>query len=56
VIQKAPIIVRIVEPHQTDLRDVLFGALGVTGAIVLVAVVLGVLVGGLMFWLRSRSE
>jgi hypothetical protein len=54
--QKSPIIVRIIEPPHNELRDVLLGALGVTGAIVLVALVLGVLVGGLMFWMRSRSQ
>ena len=54
----APIIVRIVEPEKSEfgqLRDVLVGSLGLTGVIVLVAVVLGALLAGLMFWIRSRS-
>jgi hypothetical protein len=53
-----PIIVRIVEaPHDpTGIADVLIGAIGLTGAITLAAVVLGVLVGGLMYWWRGRNR
>ena len=51
----SPIIVKIVEPEQTGWADVLFGALGLTVTIVLLAIVVGLAVGGLMFWLRSRS-
>jgi hypothetical protein len=35
---------------------VLIGALGLTGALMLTAVVLGLAVGGLIFWLRSRES
>ena len=51
----SPIIVKIVEPEQTGWADVLFGALGLTVTIVLLAIVVGLAFGGLMFWLRSRS-
>ena len=53
----APIIVKIVEePHDpTGLAEVLVGAIGLTGAIVLAAVTLGLIVGGVMFVLRSRQ-
>ena len=54
----APIIVRIVEPEKSEfgqLRDVLIGSLGLTGVIILIAVVLGGLLAGVMFWIRSRS-
>jgi len=49
-------IVRIVEtPHDpTGLSDVLIGSLGLTGAIVLCAIVLGLGVAAVMFWIRSR--
>ena len=53
-----PIIVKIVElPHDpTGLADVLLGAIGVAGAITLIAVVCGVVFAGLLFWFRrSRS-
>jgi hypothetical protein len=51
----SPIIVKIVEPEQTGWADVLFGALGLTLTIVLLAIVVGLAIGALMFWLRSRS-
>ena len=51
-----PIIVRIVEPpKQSGLVDVVLGSLGLTGAIILVAVISGFILAGLMFWIRSRS-
>ena len=51
------IIVKIVElpSDPTGLADVLIGALGLTGAIVVIAVLLGVLMAGVLFWIRSRS-
>lgn len=51
-----PIIVKLVEPHQTSVADVLIGALGITGVLVVVAAVAGLLVGGLMYWLRARTQ
>jgi hypothetical protein len=51
-----PIIVRIVEPPKPSrLVDVVVGSLGLTGAIVLVAVIGGFILAGLLFWIRSRS-
>jgi hypothetical protein len=51
-----PIIVKLVEtPHDpTGLADVLIGSLGLTGAIVLLALIMGGLFGGVLFWYRSR--
>jgi hypothetical protein len=56
-LQPSPIIVKIVEtPHDpTGLADVLLGAIGLTGVIVLAAVTLGLVVGALIFWFRSRQ-
>jgi hypothetical protein len=51
----SPIIVRIVEPPDTRLADVLIGSLGLSGVIAVGAITVGLVVGGLMFWLRSRS-
>lgn len=52
-----PIIVKIVEaPHDpTGLAEVLVGALGLTGAILLLAVLTGSLFAAVLFWYRSRS-
>ena len=54
--QPAPIIVKIVEtPHDpTGLADVLIGALGLTGVLVLLALVLGLILAGVLFVARSR--
>lgn len=55
-----PFIVNITEPPGDPnglgaLADVLLGSLGLTGVIVLFAIVTGAIVGGLLFWVRSRS-
>ena len=52
-----PIIVKIVESpgDPTGLAAVLIGALGLTGAIVLIAVLLGLVMAGVLSWIRSRS-
>lgn len=52
----SPIIVKIIEPPHdpTGIANVLIGALGLTGALLLIALVFGVLVGGIMFFARSR--
>ena len=55
-----PIIVRIPQdPPKSELSglaDVLLGSLGLTGVIVIAAVLLGALMAGVMFWVRSRSD
>ena len=53
----APIIVKIVEePHDpTGIAGVLIGSLGLTGAILVAALTLGLIAGALMFLLRSRQ-
>ena len=53
---QAPIIVKIVETPRdpTGLADVLVGALGLTGALLLMALVLGLLAGGILYFARSR--
>jgi hypothetical protein len=52
-----PIIVRIIDPPPdiAGLADVLLGALGITGVIVLGALVFGLVLAGLLFWVRSRA-
>ncbi|MGE5243172.1 MAG: hypothetical protein ACM3SQ_02965 [Betaproteobacteria bacterium] len=56
MVQQSPIIVKIVESPRdpTGISDVLIQALGFTGFVVLVAVVLGLAIGAVMFWIRSR--
>jgi len=63
LIQNAnPVIVKIITPPKDEsglsqLADVLIGSLGLTGAIVLSALVLGaVLAGGMFLWHRWQDE
>jgi hypothetical protein len=55
-----PIIVKLTEPaaksELSGLADVLLGSLGLTGVIVLAAVILGAAMACVMFWVRSRSS
>jgi hypothetical protein len=53
-----PIIVRIIQPEKSELAglaDVLLGSLGLAGLIVVSGIVLGLVFGSLLFWVRSRS-
>jgi hypothetical protein len=53
-----PVIVKILDPPNKDLvglADVLFGSLGLTGVLVLLAVVAALAFAGVLFWVRSRS-
>jgi hypothetical protein len=52
---QSPVIVKIVESKSTGWREVLWGSLGLTGVILLAAVVAGLIVAVVMFWVRSRS-
>jgi hypothetical protein len=49
-------MVKIVEPAEKGLADVLLGSLGLSGAIALGAVVMGLALAALLFWMRSRSN
>jgi len=52
-----PVIVKIMDPpgDPSGLSDVLIGALGLTGALVLIAMLLAAVFAGLLFLWRSRS-
>ncbi len=50
-----PIIVKIVEPESTGLADVVIGALGLSGALLLLAVLFAVVLAGILFLVRSRN-
>jgi hypothetical protein len=59
-VQQQPIIVKIVAPPSDtsgmgELGRVIVGALGLTGAVIVVAFLAGVVVAGVLFWVRSRS-
>ena len=61
MLQQTPIIVQVVQQpvESTSLADVLVGAIGLTGALILLAVVLGGVFGGLLIGvklLRRRSN
>lgn len=54
----SPIIVDITEPPKSELStlsQVLLGSLGLSGALALAAILLGIAVGWLMFWMKRRS-
>jgi len=53
--QPPPLIVKIVEPKQTSLADVVIGALGLSGVLLLVAIVFAVVVAGILLLIRSRD-
>ena len=50
----SPIIVRVIEEpvHQTTISDVLIGSLGLTGAMLLAAAVLGAVLGGILIGIK----
>ena len=54
ILQQNPIVVHVVQQpvESTSLADVLIGAIGLTGALVLLAVVLGGAFGGLLIGLK----
>ena len=52
---QSPIIVRIVEAPEPGLREIMLGALGLSGLLAVGAVLAGILVAGVIFWIRSRS-
>jgi hypothetical protein len=53
-----PVIVRIIEPPKdpTGLADVLVGVLGLSTVLGLAAISIGVAIGALIFWVRSRRS
>jgi hypothetical protein len=53
-----PVIVKIIEPPKdpTGLADVLVGALGLTGVLGLAAISIGLVIGAVIFWMRSRRS
>jgi len=54
---QSQIVVKLVDPNKdpTGLADVLLKSLGLTGVMVLVAVVAGIVMAGLLFLWRSRK-
>ena len=53
-----PVVINIVEPEKSEfsqLSDVLLGSLGLTGILVLAAILAACVFAGLLFWLRSRD-
>ena len=53
-----PIVVKIIDSPNTELKglsDVLLGSLGLTGVLVLGALLAAAVFGSVLFWIRSRS-
>jgi hypothetical protein len=60
MIQDTPgVIVKVIQPPPKSdlagLADVLLGSIGLTGVIVLGAIVLGFVFASVLFWVRSRQ-
>ena len=53
-----PIVVRVVEPpvETTTVADILVGALGLTGVLLLAALVLGAILGGILIGVKRLRE
>ena len=53
-----PVIVKIIEPPKdpTGLADVLTGVLGLSTVLGVAAISIGVALGALIFWVRSRRS
>jgi hypothetical protein len=54
-----PIIVDIREPPKSELSqlsEILLGSLGLSGVIAILAILIGIGIGGLMFWVRRRAD
>jgi hypothetical protein len=53
-LQQTPVIVRVIEPpvESTTLGDVILGALGLTGVLLLCAVLLGAVLGGILIGVK----
>ena len=56
--EAAPVIVRIIEPPKdpTGLADVLVGVLGLSSVLGITAISIGIAIGVLIFWVRSRRS
>jgi hypothetical protein len=55
-LQQSPIVVKLVDPNKDEgLADVLVKSLGLTGAMVLIAIVAGLIMAGVLFYWRSRK-
>lgn len=54
LLQQTPVIVRVIEPpvESTTLGDVILGALGLTGVLLLCAVLLGAVLGGILIGVK----
>ena len=55
MVQQAPIIVQVVQQpvHSTTVADVLIGAIGLTGVLVLAALLLGGVLGGALIAFKT---
>ena len=54
-LQSQPVMVRVLQPtvEETSVADVLIGSIGLTGVLVLVAVLLGALLGGALIGIKK---
>jgi hypothetical protein len=53
---QSEIVVKLVDPnHDTGMGDVLLKSLGLTGVMVLIAIVAGLIMAGVLFYWRSQN-
>jgi hypothetical protein len=55
VAAQSPFIVRIIETPEPGLGEIMLSALGLSGVLGVAAVLVGILVAGVIVWVRSRS-
>ena len=56
--QATPILVRVIEEpkHETTIVDVVVGSLGLTGALLLAAIILGAILGGILIGIKVLRQ
>ena len=54
-LQSQPVMVQVIEPQveSTTVADVLIGAIGLTGVLILVALLLGAVLGGILIGVKK---
>jgi hypothetical protein len=60
VIQTQPIIVKIIKPPEdrtglSQLAHVIYSVFGLVGVTIIIVSVVGLAIGGFLFWIRRRS-
>ena len=52
---QGPIMARIVDAPEPGLGEIMMAAMGLSGALAIGTILAGILVAGVIFWIRSRA-